>query len=128
MNAALSLAVQGRFIELPTFNGKHLYLALDDLDFIAQKLKLEPLGSFIAVTKEEIEDASVDLIEFMMPQSAWFEAEDVLETVFDLRVHLEKHPQSIPNTLTVLPELKLLELALEKCETNHLAVRLTFEV
>ncbi len=128
MNAAISLAVQGRFIELPTFDGRQLYQALEDLDFLAQKLKLEPLGSFIALTEEELEDSGVDLMEFMMPQSEWFEAEEVLETVFDLRVHLERHPDAIANTLTVLPELKLLELALEKCETKQIAVRLTLEV
>ena len=128
MNAALSLAIRGRYIELPMFDGRLLYQALDDLDSLAQKLNLEPLGSFVALTKEEIEDAGVDLMDFMMPQAEWFEAEDVLETVFDLRVHLEKQPNAIANTLTVLPELKLLELSLELCETKTIAVRLTLEV
>ncbi len=128
MNAAISLAVQGRFIQLPSFNGSLLYQALDDLDFLAQKLNLEPLGSFLGVTREEIEDAGVDLMDFMVPQTQWFDAEDVLETVFDLRVHLEKHSQSVANSSTVLPELKLLELSLELCETNNLAVRLALEV
>ncbi len=128
MNAALSLAIQERFIELPTFDGTRLYQALEDLDILTQKLNLEPLGSFIILTKEEIEDAGVDLMDFMMPQSEWFEAEDVLETVFNLRVYLEKQESAIPNALTVLPELKLLELALELCETNQIAVRFTLEV
>lgn len=128
MNAAITLAAQKHLIELPAFDGKLIYQALEDLDVLAHKLNLEPLGSFLAVTKEEIEDAGVDLMDFMMPQTEWFEAEDVLETVFDLRVYLEKQPQSIANTVTVLPELKLLELSLELCETNNLAVRLTLEV
>lgn len=128
MNAALSLAIQGRFIELPAFDGRQLYQALEDLDLLALELNLEPLGSFIAVIKEEIEDAGVDLMDFMMPQTEWFEAEDVLETVFNLRVHLEKQESAIPNALTVLSELKLLELALELCETNQIAVRFTLEV
>jgi hypothetical protein len=128
MNVAISLATQGTFNELPAFDGKQLYQALDDLDFLAQKLNLEPLGSFLYVTKEEVEDAGVDLMDFMMPQTEWFEAEDVLEIVFELRVHLEKLPDSIANTVIVLPALKSLELALELCETNNLAVRLTLEV
>jgi hypothetical protein len=128
MNAAISLSVQGDFLQLPTFDGTQLYQALEDLDFLAQKLNLEPLGSFLGITKDEIEDAGVDLMDFLMPQTEWFEAEDVLETVFDLRVHLEKQPQSIANTVCVLPELKSLELALELCETKHIAVRLTLEV
>jgi hypothetical protein len=128
VNAWISLGVQGRFLESPTFDGAQLYQALEDLDSLAQQLNLEPLGSFIAVTDEEIEDVGIDLMDFMMPQTEWFEAEDILETVFDLRVHLEKQPDAIPNSTTVLPELKLLELALEKCETSNLAVRLTLEV
>ena len=67
-------------------------------------------------------------MDFMMPQSEWFEAEDVLETVFNLRVYLEKHQAAIADVLTVLPELKLLELALELCETNLIDVRFTLEV
>jgi hypothetical protein len=128
MNAAIRLAVQGHFIQLPAFDGKQLYQSLEDLDVLAQKLNLEPLGSFVAVTKEEIDDAGVDLMDFMMPQSEWFETEDVLETVFNLRVHLERQPHAIANIATVLPELRSLELALEMCETNQLAVRLTIEV
>ncbi len=128
MNAALSLAFQGRFMQLPAFDGARLYQALEDLDVLAQKLNLEPLGSFVALVGEEIDDAGVDLMDFMMPQTEWYEAEDVLKTVFDLRVHLEKQPAEIPNVLTVLPELKLLELALELCETNQIAVRFTLEV
>ncbi len=127
MNAAMSLAIQGRFIELPTFDGKQLYQALDDLDFLAQKLNLEPLGSFLYVTEEEIENANVDFMDFMMPQPEWFEAEDVLEIVFELKGHLERHPNAISNTLRVLPALKSLELALELCETHNIAVRLTLE-
>ncbi len=128
MNAAISLAIQGRFTELPAFDGRRLYQALEDLDVLAHRLNLEPLGSFVAVTTEEIEDAGVDFMNYMMPQNKWFEAEDVLETIFDLRVHLDRHPDAIPNALSVLPELKLFELALELCETNSLAVRLTLEV
>jgi hypothetical protein len=128
VNASISLAVQGRLIGLPTFDGNHLYRALEDLDSLAQTLNLEPLGSFLVVTKEEIEDASVDLMDFMMPHTEWFEAENILETVFDLRVQLERQPNVIPNGSTVLPELKLLELSLELCETNHIAVRLRLEV
>ena len=78
--------------------------------------------------QEDIEDTGVDLMDFMMPATQWFEADDVLETVFELRVHLEKKSEAIANTLTVLPELKLLELALEQCETNQIAVRFTLEV
>jgi hypothetical protein len=127
MNAAISLAVQGLFLDLPTFDGRQLFQALDDLDFLAEKLNLETLGSFVYLTKEEIEDAGIDLMDLMMPQYEWFEAETLLEIVFKLRVQLESQPAEIPNTAKVLSALRSLELALEECETKHLAVRLTIE-
>jgi hypothetical protein len=128
VNAAVTLAAQKLLIGLPAFDGRLIYQSLEDLDVLAQKLNLEPLDSFLAVTNEEMEDASVDLMDFLMPRTEWFEAEDILETVFALRVHLERQPDAVASTATVLPELRSLELALELCETNQIAVRLTLEV
>jgi hypothetical protein len=127
MNAVLSLAVQGGYLQLPAIDGKQLLNNLEDLDLLAEELKLELLTTFLYLSKDEIDNLGVDMIDFVMPQNEWFEAEKLLETVFALRVHLEKQPHAIPNVFLVLPDLKALELALEICEANHTSVRLTID-
>jgi hypothetical protein len=64
----------------------------------------------------------------MIPETQWFEAENLLETVFALRVHLEKYPASLQNSRLVLPDLRALELALELCEAKEVPVRLTIDI
>jgi virulence-associated protein VapD len=128
MSAAIYLVTELHLADLPSMDGKQLSNAFDDLDFLAEKLGLELPSSFLYVTKDEIEDVGVDLMDFMMPQTEWFEAEIVLETVFALRVHLEKHPNAIPSSESVLIDLKSLELALEICEAKGVAVRLTIDI
>jgi hypothetical protein len=128
MSSAVYLVSEQNLAQLPDIDGKHLSHAFEDLDVLAEKLNLEPLSSFLYMTNEEIEDAGVDLMDFMMPQTTWFEAENLLETVFALRVHLEKQANAIPNSELVLPDLKSLELALELCEAKSIAVRLTIDI
>jgi hypothetical protein len=128
MSSAVYLVPEPSLVEIPVIDGKCLSSALEDLDVLAERLQLEPLGSFLHVTKDELENAGVDLMDFMMPQTQWFEAEDLLETAFALRVHLERHPNAIPNSELVLHDLKSLELALEICEAKGVAVRLTIDI
>jgi hypothetical protein len=128
MSSAVYLVPEPSLIQMPVIDGKCLSSALEDLDVLAEQLQLEPLSSFVHVTNEEIEDAGVDFMDFLMPQTQWFNAENLLETVFALRVHLGKHPQAILNSELVMPDLKALELALELCETNNIAVRLTIDI
>jgi hypothetical protein len=132
MSTAICLVTEKQTSELPAIDGKGLGLALDDLDSLAEGLNLEPLGGFVHITSGELEGATggagVDLMDYMVPQSQWFEAENMLETVFALRVHLERQPQAIAGGAAVLPELKALELALELCETREIRVRLTIDL
>jgi hypothetical protein len=128
MSAAVYLVTEKHLLGLPTIDGKQLSNAFDDLDFLAENMGLELLSSFLQVTKDELEGAGVDLMDFMMPQTEWFEAGTVLETIFALRVHLEKHSTAIPNAEAVLPDLRSLELALELCEAKGVCVRLTIDI
>ena len=132
MSAAIYLVTEKEVVGLPIFDGKRLSLALDDLDFLAQKLDLELPSSFLHVTKEELEDviasAGVDMMDLMIPETEWFDAENLLETVFTLRVHLERHPEAMLHSASVLPDLRALELALELCEAREISVRLTIDI
>ena len=132
MSAAIYLVTEKEVVGLPIFDGKRLSLALDDLDFLAQKLDLELPSSFLHVTKEELEDviasAGVDMMDLMIPETEWFDAENLLETVFALRVHLERHPEAMLHSASVLPDLRALELALELCEAKEISVRLTIDI
>lgn len=132
MNAAIYLVTEKVILGLPDIDGTQLSIALDDLDFLAEKLDLELLGNFVHISNNELEDAlgnaGVDLMDFMLPETQWFDAENILETVFALRVHLEKHLDSIQNSSLTLPDLRALELALELCETREVRVRLTIDI
>ena len=132
MSAAIYLVTEKEVVGLPVIDGKRLSLALDDLDFLAQKLDLELPSSFLHVTKEELEDviasAGVDMMDLMIPETEWFDAENLLETVFALRVHLERHPEAMLHSASVLPDLRALELALELCEAKEISVRLTIDI
>ena len=132
MNAPIYLVTEKVILGLPNIDGTQLSIALDDLDFLAEKLDLELLGNFVHISNNELEDAlgnaGVDLMDFMLPETQWFDAENILETVFALRVHLEKHPDSIQNSSLTLPDLRALELALELCETREVRVRLTIDI
>ena len=132
MSAAIYLVTEKVILGLPNIDGTQLSIALDDLDFLAEKLDLELLGNFVHISNNELEDAlgnaGVDLMDFMLPETQWFDAENILETVFALRVHLEKHLDSIQNSSLTLPDLRALELALELCETKEVRVRLTIEI
>ena len=132
MSAAIYLVTEKVILGLPNIDGTQLSIALDDLDFLAEKLDLELLGNFVHISNNELEDAlgnaGVDLMDFMLPETQWFDAENILETVFALRVHLEKHLDSIQNSSLTLPDLRALELALELCETREVRVRLTIEI
>ena len=132
MSAAIYLVTKKEVVGLPVIDGKRLSLALDDLDFLAQKLDLELPSSFLHVTKEELEDviasAGVDMMDLMIPETEWFDAENLLETVFALRVHLERHPEAMLHSASVLPDLRALELALELCEAREISVRLTIDI
>ena len=132
MNAAIYLVTEKVILGLPNIDGTQLSIALDDLDFLAEKLDLELLGNFVHISNNELEDAlgnaGVDLMDFMLPETQWFDAENILETVFALRVHLEKHLDSIQNSSLTLPDLRALELALELCETREVRVRLTIDI
>jgi hypothetical protein len=132
MSAAIYLVSEKEVLGLPVIDGKQLSNALDDLDALAQTLNLELLSDFIHITNNELEDAldsaGVDLMDFMIPETQWFEAENLLETVFALRVHLEKYPASLQNSRLVLPDLRALELALELCEAKEVPVRLTIDI
>ena len=128
MSSAVFLVSERNLAELPVIDGKHLSSALEDLNVLAEGLGLELLDSFLHVTKDELEGAGVDLMDFVMPQPEWFAAEHLLETVFALRVHLEKHPNAILHSELVLPDLRTLELALELCEAKGVAVRLTIDL
>ena len=132
MSAAIYLVTEKEVLGLPVIDGKPLSNALDDLDALAQTLNLELLSDFIHITNNELEDAlgnaGVDLMDFMIPETQWFEAENLLETVFALRVHLEKHPASMQNSSLALSDLRALELALELCEAKEVRVRLTIDI
>ena len=132
MSAAIYLVTEKVILGLPNIDGTQLSIALDDLDFLAEKLDLELLGNFVHISNNELEDAlgnaGVDLMDFMLPETQWFDAENILETVFALRVHLEKHLDSIQNSSLTLPDLRALELALELCETKEVRVRLTIDI
>ena len=132
MNAPIYLVTEKVILGLPDIDGTQLSIALDDLDFLAEKLELELLGNFVHISNNELEDAlgnaGVDLMDFMLPETQWFDAENILETVFALRVHLEKHLDSIQNSSLTLPDLRALELALELCETREVRVRLTIDI
>ena len=132
MSAAIYLVTEKVILGLPDIDGTQLSIALDDLDFLAEKLDLELLGNFVHISNNELEDAlgnaGVDLMDFMLPETQWFDAENILETVFALRVHLEKHLDSIQNSSLTLPDLRALELALELCETREVRVRLTIDI
>ena len=132
MSAAIYLVTEKEVVGLPVIDGKRLSLALDDLDFLAQKLDLELPSSFLHVTKEELEDViastGVDMMDLMIPETEWFDAENLLETVFALRVHLERHPEAMLHSASVLPDLRALELALELCEAREISVRLTIDI
>ena len=132
MSAAIYLVTEKVILGLPNIDGTQLSIALDDLDFLAEKLDLELLGNFVHISNNELEDAlgnaGVDLMDFMLPETQWFDAENILETVFALRVHLEKHLDSIQNSSLTLPDLRALELALELCETREVRVRLTIDI
>ena len=132
MNAPIYLVTEKVILGLPNIDGTQLSIALDDLDFLAEKLDLELLGNFVHISNNELEDAlgnaGVDLMDFMLPETQWFDAENILETVFALRVHLEKHLDSIQNSSLTLPDLRALELALELCETREVRVRLTIDI
>ena len=132
MSTAIYLVTKKEVQRLPVINGKQLSNALDDLDALAQKLDLELISDFIHITNNELEDAlesaGVDLMDFMIPETQWFEAENVLETVFALRVHLEKHPEDIQNSSLLMPDLRALELALELCEAKEIPVRLSIDI
>ena len=132
MSAAIYLVTEKQTPGLPAIDGKQLSNALDDLDFLAEKLNLEPLGSFVHITSLDLEgtlgETGVDLMDYMVPQNQWFEAENLLETVFALRVHLERQRDAIAGGAMVLPDLKALELALELCETREIQVRLTIDI
>jgi hypothetical protein len=128
MSSAVYLVPEPSLAEIPVIDSKALSNALEDLDVLAEQLELEPLSSFLHVSRDEIEDAGVNLMDFLMPQTQWFEAENMLETVFALRIHLEKHPKAISNIELVMPDLKALELALEVCENHKVRVRLTIDI
>jgi hypothetical protein len=127
MSSAIYLVPEPSLVEIPVIGGKALSNALEDLDILALTLGLEPLSSFLHITNDELENAGIDFMDFLIPQAQWFEAENMLETVFALRVQLEKHPKVIPNIELVMTDLKALELALEVCENHHVRVRLTLE-
>jgi hypothetical protein len=128
MSGAVYLVPEPNLVEIPVIDGKALSNALEDLDVLALTLGLEPLSSFVHVTNDDLKNAGIDLMEFLIPQAQWFEAENMLETVFALRVHLEKHSKAIPNIELVMTDLKALELALEVCENHHVRVRLTIDI
>lgn len=132
MSTAIYLVTEKVILGLPNIEGTQLSVALDDLDFLAEKLNLELLSDFFHITNNELEgalgNAGVDLMDFMIPETQWFEAENLLETVFALRVHLEKHPESMQNSSLALSDLRVLELALELCEAKEVPVRLTIDI
>jgi hypothetical protein len=128
MSGAVYLVPEPSLVEIPVIDGKALSNALEDLDVLALTLGLEPLSSFVHVTNDDLKNAGIDLMDFLIPQAQWFEAENILETVFALRVHLEKHSKAIPKIELVMTDLKALELALEVCENHHVRVRLTIDI
>jgi hypothetical protein len=106
----------------PYVNGHALSDAERELEHIAKEIDVTPLMAFFSQNPENaadfIEDVGGDAEELDVPDEAWFDATEGLNTVDALLEHLAASPDALQNTDGVAAELKEWQAVLKRAATE----------
>ena len=114
----------------PFVNGKFIARDAEELDVIAKRLGLRPLGDFVQVTTEDLEDTfGEDEDAGELPtQATWYAPDELLRTVNGLTEYLEQNPSALHGSSETLEDLAEYEQVLTQAQAAAVRVRLAIDI
>lgn len=99
------------------------------IDELARRLGVAPLSRFFSRAPDEIADylaqQGLDPAKFELPEEAWFEADDGLNTVHSLLDALRSDSSSVPQHERVMRDLEEVEQALRLAALHNVRFHLS---